>query len=74
MEKAKELGDANVGFSTDTISASPTKSELTTIFGEPNNINNGLAGIVDSGGTATNVYSIWVMDGEFYWEKLTKAV
>ncbi len=71
---AEELKKTDNKNSNNTVSASPTETELTSIFGEPGDIKNGYMGIVNSGGNSVNVYSIWIMDGKFYWEKLTKAV
>ena len=71
---AEELKKTENKNSDNTVSASPTELELTSIFGDPNDISNGYMGIVNSGGVSVNVYSIWIMNGKFYWEKLTKAI
>jgi len=54
--------------------AIPTKTELTTSFGNPVTLGRGFIGTVDDADGNTNGYIVWCSDTDFFWLKGTKAV
>lgn len=51
----------------------PTKSELTTSFGNPVTLGRGFVGTVDDADGNTNSYIVWTSDTDFFYLKGTKA-
>lgn len=72
LQRGETVGGGPVSEANITIP--PTAAELTTAFGSPADITEGMLKWVDDGGTATSVILVVPIGGAWWYEVLTKAV
>ena len=66
-------GGVRVRVATDNVSSPPTDAQLDTAFGSPATLGEGFVGLVDDNGAGTTVWAVFVVNGAWWYEGLTKA-
>jgi hypothetical protein len=63
-----------VAYSEANVSNPPTAAEITAAFGSPADLSAQFAGIINDNGAGTNAWLVFVVDTDWFYQALTKAV